>query len=160
MRLIRAELLKIRRRQATFVLLAIFLVLAGYAPTALAAEAANVQVNAGADVLTGSSQQVVGAIGVAKEKAIPWIGIQADQSPVAPEVVVATALYDWQNLLLEMIKSHQAGELGGQVLQLTFKNGGIRMIYSDDLPVEAVEAAKAAEAGLIDGSITIVAEPR
>ncbi|HXV43151.1 MAG TPA: BMP family protein, partial [Anaerolineae bacterium] len=119
-----------------------------------------VQVNAGADVLTGSSQQVVGAIGVAKEKGIPWIGIQADQSPIAPEAVVATALYDWQNLLLDMIKSHQAGELGGQVLQLTFKNGGIRMIYSDDLPAEAVEAAKAAEAGLIDGSITIVAEPR
>jgi basic membrane protein A len=131
-----------------------------FGDTALAAEAANVQVNAGADVLTGSSQQVVGAIGVAKEKDIPWIGIQADQSPVAPEVVVATALYDWNNLVLEMIKSHQAGELGGKVLQLTLKNGGIRMIYADSLPAEAVEAAQAAEAGIIDGSITIVAEPR
>jgi basic membrane lipoprotein Med (substrate-binding protein (PBP1-ABC) superfamily) len=103
---------------------------------------------------------VVGAIGVAKEKNIPWIGIQADQSPVAPEVVVATALYDWQNLVLDMIKSHQAGELGGKVLQLTFANGGIKMIYADSLPAEAVEAAQAAEAGIIDGSITIVAEPR
>ncbi|MBE7474587.1 MAG: hypothetical protein DPW09_15195 [Anaerolineae bacterium] len=131
-----------------------------FGDTALAAEAANVQVNAGADVLTGSSQQVVGAIGVAKEKGIPWIGIQADQSPVAPDVVVATALYDWQNLVLEMIKSHQAGELGGKVLQLTFANGGIKMIYDDSLPAEAVEAAQAAEAGLIDGSIEIVAEPR
>jgi branched-chain amino acid transport system substrate-binding protein len=131
-----------------------------FGDTALAAEAANVQVNARADVLTGSSQQVVGAIGVAKEKNIPWIGIQADQSPIAPGVVVATALYDWRNLLLEMIKSHQAGELGGKVLQLTFKNGGIRMIYSDTLPEEAVAAAQAAEAGLVDGSIKIVAEPR
>jgi hypothetical protein len=34
------------------------------------------------------------------------------------------------------------------------------MIYSDNLTAEAVEAAKSAEAGLIDGSITIVAEPR
>jgi hypothetical protein len=59
-----------------------------------------------------------------------------------------------------MIKSHQAGEMGGKVLQLTFKNGGIRMIYSDKLPEEAVAAANAAEAGLIDGSIKIVAEPR
>ncbi len=131
-----------------------------FGDTALAAEAANVQINAGADVLTGSSQQVVGAIGVAKEKDIPWIGVQADQSPVAPEVVVATAVYDWKNLLLDMIKSHQAGELGGKVIQLTFKNGGIRMIYSDKLPEEAVSAAKTAEAGLVDGSIKIVAEPR
>jgi basic membrane protein A len=131
-----------------------------FGDTALAAEAANVQVNAGADVLTGSSQQVVGAIGVAKDKGIPWIGIQADQSPIAPDTVVATALYDWKNLLLDMIKSHQSGELGGKVLQLTFKNGGIRMIYGDKLPEEAVAAAQATEAGLVDGSITIVAEPR
>lgn len=131
-----------------------------FGDTSLAAEAANVQVNAGADVLTGSSQQVIGAIGVAKEKNVPWIGIQSDQSPVAPDVVVATALYDWKNLVLDMIKSHQAGEMGGKVLQLTFKNGGIRMIYGDKLPEEAVAAAKEAEAGLIDGSIKIVAEPR
>jgi basic membrane protein A len=131
-----------------------------FGDTALAAEAANTHVNAGADVLTGSSQQVVGAIGVAKDKNIPWIGIQADQSPVAPEAVVATALYDWHGLLLEMIAMHQAGEMGGKVLQLTLKNGGIRMIYSDKLPQEAVDAANQAQAGLVDGSIKIVAEPR
>jgi basic membrane protein A len=131
-----------------------------FGDTALAAEAANTHLQAGADILTGSSQQVVGAIGVAKEKGIPWIGIQADQSPVAPDIVVATALYDWKNTLLDMIQSQQAGEMGGKVIQLTLANGGIRMLYSDKLPAEAVEAAKAAEAGLIDGSIKIVAEPR
>lgn len=131
-----------------------------FGDTALAAEAANTQVQAGADVLTGSSQQVVGAIGVAKEKGIPWIGIQADQSPLAPEIVVATVLYDWRPTLLEMIKANQAGEYGGRVLQLTLANGGQTMIYADSLPAEAVAAAKAAEQGIIDGSIEIVAEPR
>ncbi len=131
-----------------------------FGDTALAAEAANVHVRAGADVLTGSSQQVTGAIGVAKENGVPWIGVQADQSTVAPETVVASAIYDWYDTLLAMIKAHQAGELGGAVLQLTYANGGIKTIYSDALPPEAVDAAKAAEAGLIDGSITIVVEPR
>ena len=131
-----------------------------FGDTALAAEAANTHIKAGADVLTGSSQQVVGAIGVAKENGIPWIGVQADQSPVAPEIVAASAIYDWHDTLLEMITLHQAGELGGKVLQLTYANGGIKTIYSETLPAEAVDAAKAAEAGLIDGSITIVAEPR
>ncbi|MCB9419058.1 MAG: BMP family protein [Ardenticatenaceae bacterium] len=131
-----------------------------FGDTALAAEAANTQIAAGADILTGSSQQVAGAIGVAKEKGVPWIGIQADQSPLAPDTVVATDLYDWVPTLLAMITANQSGEYGGEVFQLTLANGGQRMIYADSLPAEAVEAAMAAEQGIIDGSIEIVAEPR
>ena len=131
-----------------------------FGDTALAAEAANTQIAAGADVLTGSSQQVVGAIGVAQEAGIPWLGIQADQSPAGEDVVVATAYYDWTNTLLEMITSNQAGDYGGRVLQLTLANGGQRMEYDESLPAEAVEAAKAAEQGIIEGSIEIVADPR
>ncbi len=131
-----------------------------FGDTALAAEAANTQIAAGADVLTGSSQQVVGAIGVASEQGIPWLGIQADQSPAGPDVVVVTVLYDWVPTLLDMITSNQAGEYGGRVLQLTLANGGQTMIYADSLPAEAVEAGEAAAQGIIDGSIEIVAEPR
>jgi basic membrane protein A len=131
-----------------------------FGDTALAAEAANTHLAAGADVLTGSSQQVVGAIGVAKGKSIPWIGVQADQSSADPDTVVCSAIYDWKQLLKDMISKHQSGTLGGEVLQLTYANGGIRTLYSDKLPAEAVEAAKAAEKGLADGSIKIVAEPR
>ncbi len=131
-----------------------------FGDTALAAEAANTHISAGADVLTGSAQQVVGAIGVAEEAGIPWLGIQADQSPAGPSVVVATVIYDWKMVLLEMITSNQAGDYGGWVLQLTLENGGQTMVYSDDLPADAVEAAKAAEQDIIDGNVEIVAEPR
>ena len=105
-------------------------------------------------------QQVVGAIGVAKENGIPWIGVQADQSTAAPETVMASAIYDWKQLLKDIIAKRAAGTLGGEVLQLTYANGGIRTIYNEAAPAEAVEAAKAAEQGLADGSITIVVEPR
>ncbi|MBE2220947.1 MAG: BMP family protein [Anaerolineae bacterium] len=131
-----------------------------FGDTALAAEAANTHIAAGADVLTGSSQQVVGAIGVAKEAGIPWVGIHSDQTSLAPDIVKAMVIYDWVPTLLDMITSNQAGEYGGRVLQLTLANGGQRMIYADDLPADIVEAAKAAEAGIIDGSITIEAPPR
>ncbi|MBP6470573.1 MAG: BMP family protein [Chloroflexi bacterium] len=131
-----------------------------FGDTALAAEAANTQIAAGADVLTGSAQQVVGAIGVAKEAGIPWMGVQADQSPLAPDIVVATVLYDWRATLLAMIQANQAGEYGGKVFQLTLENGGQTMIYADSLSADAVAAAQAAEAGIIDGSIEIVPEPR
>ncbi|MCP5097567.1 MAG: hypothetical protein GY943_18630, partial [Chloroflexi bacterium] len=69
-------------------------------------------------------------------------------------------IYDWQPALLDMIASNQAGEVGGRVLQLTLANGGQRMIYADSLAADIVEAAQAAEQGIIDGSITIEAPPR
>ncbi|HEY80977.1 MAG TPA: BMP family ABC transporter substrate-binding protein [Caldilineae bacterium] len=131
-----------------------------FGDTALAAEAANTHIAAGADVLTGSAQQVVGAIGVCREKNVPWLGIQADQSSVAPDIVMATDLYDWRPTILKMIEYRSQGVLGGEVLQLTLANGGQRMVYHENLPAEIVNAAKAAEKGLIEGSIEIKAEPR
>jgi basic membrane protein A len=131
-----------------------------FGDTALAAEAANTLITAGADVLTGSAQQVAGAIGVAKDKGVPWMGIQGDQSPLAPETVVATALYDWSGVIKEIMKLRSEGVNGGQVLQLTLANGAQTMIYNASLATEIVDAAKAAEQGIIDGSIEIVAEPR
>jgi basic membrane lipoprotein Med (substrate-binding protein (PBP1-ABC) superfamily) len=131
-----------------------------FGDTSLAAEAANTHVRAGADILTGSAQQVVGAVAVAAENDVPWLGIQSDQSPLAPETVIATVLYDWKPTLLEMITSHQRGEYGGRVLQLTLANGGQRMIYDEGLPAEAVAAAEEAEQGIVNDTIDIVAEPR
>jgi basic membrane protein A len=131
-----------------------------FGDTALAAEAANTHISAGADVLTGSSQQIVGAVGVAEENGVPWLGFQADQSSLSPEYVKATIIYEWMPTLLEMIQSQQSGEMGGKVLQLTLANGGQVPMFDDSLPAEAVEAAQAAAQGIIDGSIEIVPEPR
>jgi len=124
-----------------------------FGDTALAAEAASTHISAGADILTGSAQQVVGAIGVAKEAGVPWMGTQADQSPIAPETVVATQMYDWVDTLKDIIAKHQAGEMGGTAYALTLENGGLTMLYGDGLPEEAVAAAKGAEAGIVNGSI-------
>ncbi len=124
-----------------------------FGDTALAAEAANVHIDAGADILTGSAQQVVGAIGVAKEKGVPWMGTQSDQSPLAPEIVVASQLYDWEPTLLDMIQKHQAEEYGGSAYKLTLENGGLLMTYQDGLSSDAIASAEAANAGVADGSI-------
>ncbi|HEY73419.1 MAG TPA: BMP family ABC transporter substrate-binding protein [Thermoflexia bacterium] len=129
-----------------------------FGDTALAAEAANVHIDAGADVLSGSAQQVVGAIGVANEAGVPWMGTQADQSPLAPDIVVASQLYDWEPTLLDMIAKHQAGEMGGTAYQLTLENGGLVMSYADTLSEEAVAAAEAAAAGIAAGDINVTIE--
>ena len=118
-----------------------------FGDTALAAEAANVHIGAGADVLTGSAQQVVGAIGVASEAGVPWLGTQSDQSPIDADIVVASQLYDWQPTLLDMIHKHQAGEFGGSAYVLTLENGGLVMNYNDNLDADAVAAAEKSSSG-------------
>lgn len=131
-----------------------------FGDTALAAEAANTHLKAGADVLTGSAQQVVGAIQVAKDKGVYWLGSQSDQSPLAPEQVVMNEVYDWTKVLKEMIDSHNAGTLGGKVFTMTLKDGGQTTIINDKakVPADKLTAIKAAvekaSKGIQDGSIT------
>lgn len=129
-----------------------------FGDTALAAEAANVHIDAGADVLTGSAQQVVGAIGVAKDAGVPWLGTQADQSSLAPDSVVATQLYDWVPTLKDMIAKHQANELGGTAYKLTFANGGLVMAYANSLSEDTVAAAEDAAAAIAAGDLVVEVE--
>lgn len=131
-----------------------------FGDTALAAEAANTLISAGADVLSGSAQQVSGAIGVAKDKGVAWLGIQGDQSPLAPDIVMASDVYDWTGIIKQIMQLRAEGTNGGQVLPLTLENGAQNMKYNDALSAEAKAAADAAVAGIIDGSITITPEPR
>jgi simple sugar transport system substrate-binding protein len=128
-----------------------------FGDTALAAEAANTHIQAGADVLTGSAQQVVGAIGVASEQGIPWMGTQSDQSPLAPEIVVASQLYDWDGVLTDIIKKHQAGTMGGTAYALTLDNGGLVMKFQDGLDPDAVAAARAVEEQIKSGELDVMA---
>ncbi len=130
-----------------------------FGDTALAAEAANTQIKAGADVLTGSAQQVVGSIQVAKDNDVYWFGSQSDQSALAPEVVVMNQVYDWTAVLKDMIDSHNSGTLGGKVFTMTLNDGGQTTVYNDKstVPAEKLDEIKAAvekaAAGIKDGSI-------
>lgn len=127
-----------------------------FGDTALAAEAANVHIQAGADILTGSAQQVVGAVGVAKENGVKWLGTQSDQTSLGPDIVVANQVYEWTGVVKDMIAKIQAGELGGTAYNLTLENGGLVIAYNSAIPVgdDVKAAADAAIAGIEAGSIT------
>jgi basic membrane protein A len=126
-----------------------------FGDTALAAEAANTHISAGADVLTGSAQQVVGSVAVVAEAGVLWLGTQSDQSTLAPESVVANQLYDWKATISDIISKVQAGELGGTAYVLTLENEGLVIEYSAGYEVsdEIKAAADAAIQAIIDGSI-------
>lgn len=127
-----------------------------FGDTALAAEAANTHIQAGADVLTGSAQQVVGAIGVANEQGIPWIGTQSDQSSLAPDIVIASQLYDWDAVLRDIIEKHQAGAYGGTAYALTLANDGLVMQFADGLDETAVAAANEAADQIRAGELEVL----
>ena len=126
-----------------------------FSDVSLMATAAETHIAAGADMLTGSSQSVVGAIGVAKDKGAFWFGTQWDQTSLAPTAVVASQVYDWTGIITDMIASAQKGVMGGKSYTLTFKNGGLVIVYNPaiEVPADVKAAADAAIAGINDGTI-------
>ena len=128
-----------------------------FSDVALASEAANTHVQAGADVLSGTAQMVVGAIGVAEENDVLWFGTQASQTSLAPSIVVANQVYDWTVVLDEIIELIGQGTYGGQAFVITLENKGLLMDYNPDfdMPADVKAAAEDAVKGIVDGSITI-----
>lgn len=126
-----------------------------FSDVSLMAAAAETHIAAGADMLTGSSQSVVGAIGIVRDQNAFWFGTQWDQTSLAPTAVVASQIYDWTGILNDMITSRQAGVLGNKAYTLTFKNGGLIIQYNEaiEVPAEAKAAADAAIQGINDGTI-------
>ena len=128
-----------------------------FSDVALAAEAANTHVSAGADVLTGTAQMVVGAIGVAEENNVLWFGTQSNQTSLAPSVVVASQVYHWEGTLSDMISLINGGTLGGKSFTINLENGGEVIEFNPDyeLPADVQTLADDTIQGIVDGSVTI-----
>ncbi len=129
-----------------------------FSDVALMTEAAKTHIAAGADVLTGSSQSVVGSIGAAKEAGnVLWFGTQADQASLAPALVVASQVYDWKGMIKEIIKNRESGKLGGDAYKLQLSNGGLMIAYNPgySLPADVKAAGDKAIEGIKSGTIEV-----
>jgi basic membrane protein A len=129
-----------------------------FSDVALMTEAAKTHIASGADVLTGSSQSVVGSIGAAKENGnVLWFGTQQDQASLAPALVVASQQYDWTGILKQMIENRKNGKLGGEAFTLQLKNGGLKMVFNPEykLPADVKAAADKAIEGIKAGTIKV-----
>jgi basic membrane lipoprotein Med (substrate-binding protein (PBP1-ABC) superfamily) len=127
-----------------------------FSDVALASETAQSDISAGADVLTGSAQMVVGAVGVAADNNVLWFGTQANQTQLAPDIVVASQVYHWEVALRDIISQIQQGTMGGTIYTIDLANGGEVIEYNDgfSLPADVKTKADDATNGIIDGSIT------
>ncbi len=129
-----------------------------FSDVALMAAAAKTHIANGADILTGSSQSVVGSIGAAKDNGkVLWFGTQANQASLAPKLVVASQVYDWTAMLKNIIADHKKGTLGGVTYTLTLDNGGLKIAYNPAfrIPASVKAAGDAAVKGIAKGTITV-----
>jgi basic membrane protein A len=128
-----------------------------FSDVALASEAAQTHIGAGADVMAGTAQMVVGAIGVAKDNDVLWFGTQASQTSLAPNIVVANQIYDWSGVILEMMDLIDKGTLGGQAFEITLANKGLYIEYNSayNLPADVRQLADDTVEGIISGSIVV-----
>jgi len=127
-----------------------------FSDVALASEAAQSHLAAGADILTGTAQMVVGAIGVASQNGLPWFGTQANQTSLAPDIVVASQVYHWEVVLREIIANIEGGTVGGEIYEINLANGGLVIEFNDgfDLSDDVRAKADAAIDGIKSGSIS------
>lgn len=128
-----------------------------FSDVSLASAAAQTHINAGADVLTGTAQMVVGAVSVAKDKNVLWFGTQSSQTSLAPNVVVANQIYKWDDTVKQIINLVKSGTLGGQSFAITLKNGGevIEFNPAYNLPADVKSAADKTIQDISNGTIKI-----
>lgn len=123
----------------------------------LAAETARAHVDSGADVMTGSAQMVVGAVSTASESNVLWFGTQANQTELAPNLVVASQVYHWEVILREIIADIDNGVIDGRFFTANLANGGLVIEYNDGYPLPADVRQRGDElvAGIIAGSVSV-----
>ncbi|MFZ3110432.1 MAG: BMP family protein [Rectinemataceae bacterium] len=120
-----------------------------------AAELAHTQVKAGADVLTGSAQQALGALRAVaeyKDKNIWWVGQDTAQLGIAESYkVIAAASYAYEAVVEILIDKRQSGVLGGESIPMNFANGGFIYKFNDKVgAVLTADVRKAAEKAKAD----------
>ncbi|HUK66829.1 MAG TPA: BMP family protein [Anaeromyxobacteraceae bacterium] len=128
-----------------------------------AGELAQTQVKAGADVLTGSSQQALGAlraVATYKDQPIWWVGQDTAQLAIPESAkVIAASSYDYSAVIEALIAKRQAGVLGGENLPLTFANGGFVYKFNEAVgPVltkEVRSKVESAKANMVAGKLQL-----
>lgn len=125
-----------------------------------AGEIAKTHMDAGADMLTGSSQQVPGAIKAAAGKpGTYWLSTDMDQSSIAPETVLAAQIYNWEKIFDKIVELRKQGVVGGQHLSLSFADGTLELKYNeklaDKIPQDVKDAVEKAKKDIASGALKV-----
>ena len=114
-------------------------------------------VTKGADVVYHAAGGTgAGVITGCQENGIYAIGVDADQSYLAPETVITSAMKRVDIAAQDIAMAVKDGNFKGGIIMYDINNGGVDVAPTQDLlTAEMIEAVEAAKAGLQDGSIVV-----
>lgn len=99
-----------------------------------AKEAALNQINAGADVLWQSGDGIgIAVLNACAERNVLCMGNNANQNEVEPSITLASNVYAWGPMFVEMINESRAGTFGDKHYWIDFGNNGEQTIFNDAL---------------------------
>lgn len=112
-----------------------------------AGELATTQIKSGADVLTGSSQQAIGALrATAEYPDVLWLGQDLAQLDTAEgkERCVAASSYNYGAVIIELVEYLDEGIKGGLCIPMNFNNNGFVFEYNPALSSYVTDEVSAA----------------
>lgn len=114
-------------------------------------------VTQGADVVYHAAGATgAGVITGCQENKIYAIGVDCDQSYLAPETVITSAMKRVDIAAQDISKAVKNGTFTAGVITYDINNGGVDIAPTQDLlPENVIAAVEEAKAGLIDGSIVV-----
>lgn len=115
-----------------------------------AGEVAHSQIRANADILTGASQQAIGALRAVSDAQYAdryqwWVGQDLAQigTPEGKAKCIAASSYNYAAVIVGLVQKFDAGIRGGECIPMNFNNGGFVFEYNQDLPIMAPANVKA-----------------
>lgn len=127
-----------------------------YVDTQLAQEAASAMIDSGADVIKHCANACGnGAINAAATAGIWCQGDSYDQSSLAPENILDSALYNLDVVLDIALGSVADGSFKGDVYNLGMADGAVEVLISDNVPQEVADQAQAVIDDITSGKLVI-----
>lgn len=128
-----------------------------FGDTAAGKTAANNMIADGADVIFHAAGATgLGAIDACKEAGIWAIGVDSDQSPLAPETILTSALKRVDNACYDATKKTILGTLEGGVETYDLAAGGVDIApTTDNLSKDVLEKIEKAKKDIIAGDLVV-----
>jgi basic membrane protein A len=123
----------------------------------MALEAANAMIESGVDVIKHcANASGNGAMSAAVEADIWCQGDSYDQSSLAPENILDSALYNLDVVLDIALGSVADDSFKGEVYNLGMKEGAVAVKFSDNLPKDVAAIAQQAIDDIVSGKLEVV----
>ena len=128
-----------------------------FADSATGKSMANTAITNGADIVFhAAGASGLGVIEACQEAGVYAIGVDSDQSSIAPETVITSAMKRVDNAVYDSVESLLAGSLEGGIVTYDLSMGGVDIAPTQDLlPEDVIAAVEDVKQQIIDGEIVV-----